>query len=353
MYKDFSKDTWNDFNRCIKGKKLYIFGAGFQGQNLAGLLGHGIYDWPVEGFIDSNPQISQCGKFPVYGLSKLQKDYEDSVVLISTDFPGKIAVLLEQAGIRNYFSYAWLTHGIRSCRKQKLRDKAEIGEILELLQDRKSKDILQAIIEKQEAGFADYSDISDTGEEYFLDEFFKDSGEEIFLDGGAFDGDSVEAFADWTKNRYKTIYSFEPDREMVRVLENKIHRYHDLHVIPKGLYDKKIDLSFTRDNKVYSSHITNEDTGIQISCTSLEEELGMVPFTFIKLDVEGAEIPALNGMKNIITEYRPKLAISIYHKENDIWEIPLFIHKLVPEYKLYIRHFGKQYFGTNLYACMT
>lgn len=61
--------------------------------------------------------------------------------------------------------------------------------------------------------------------------------------------------------------------------------------------------------------------------------------TLIKMDIEGAEQEALLGAKRIISEYQPKLAICIYHRIEDLWEIPLLIKELNPEYHLYIRNY--------------
>lgn len=69
-----------------------------------------------------------------------------------------------------------------------------------------------------------------------------------------------------------------------------------------------------------------------------------------KMDIEGAEQKALEGAKNIIRAYRPKLAISIYHKADDFYKIPLCIHELVPEYQFYVRHYICFYADTVLYA---
>jgi hypothetical protein len=72
--------------------------------------------------------------------------------------------------------------------------------------------------------------------------------------------------------------------------------------------------------------------------------------TFIKMDIEGAEYNAILGAHNTITKYRPKLAISIYHKPEDIWEIPSLILKMNPEYKLYLGHYSIAAAETVLYA---
>lgn len=58
--------------------------------------------------------------------------------------------------------------------------------------------------------------------------------------------------------------------------------------------------------------------------------------TFIKYDLEGAEIPAIKGAEKTLRTYKPKLALSIYHNIEDLWEIPLLVKEYVPEYKLNI-----------------
>ncbi len=74
--------------------------------------------------------------------------------------------------------------------------------------------------------------------------------------------------------------------------------------------------------------------------------------TFIKLDIEGSELEALRGAEKIIRRDKPRLAISIYHKPQDYFEIPLYIRGLVPEYKLYIRHHKFNKNDTVLYAVL-
>ena len=63
------------------------------------------------------------------------------------------------------------------------------------------------------------------------------------------------------------------------------------------------------------------------------------------MDIEGAEMSALKGAKETIDKYKPKLAICLYHSLcfyhvplEDYWNIPLYLHRLVPEYSFYIRN---------------
>lgn len=72
----------------------------------------------------------------------------------------------------------------------------------------------------------------------------------------------------------------------------------------------------------------------------------------IKMDVEGSELESLKGAKRTIQRDKPKLAICIYHKPEDMTEIPMFIKELVPEYRLYVRHHSNSDLETVLYAIM-
>lgn len=72
--------------------------------------------------------------------------------------------------------------------------------------------------------------------------------------------------------------------------------------------------------------------------------------TFIKMDIEGAELNALIGAEKTIRKSRPKLAISVYHKRRDIWEIPMLLLKYNPDYRFYLRCYSFTGNDTVLYA---
>ncbi len=351
---DLGKVMWRDFEADVQSKELYIFGAGARGARIAEIVKAGGFDWNIKAFLDNN----MAGK-TVYGYKilspeiLLDKDPERYVVLISLHYPGAIVSQLEKLGAKHIYSYFYLTEGGRAFLKQDLSNNAEVDRLREILSDDKSIWVLDQIIEKRKKGYIDYSDISANGSEYFRDEFFKPKEDEVFIDGGAFDGDTIEEFYEWTSGVYKRIYSFEADPRMEAIIRNKLFKWHDVYLVGKGLWETKQTLSFVADNQIKSSHISFEadNNTSSIECISFEEEFGTdVPVSFIKLDIEGAEIPALYGMEHIIKKHKPRMALSIYHKPEDLWQIPLLIHEWVPEYKLYMRHFHQNYFGTNIYA---
>lgn len=93
------------------------------------------------------------------------------------------------------------------------------------------------------------------------------------------------------------------------------------------------------------SRVTSEKTQYQfdgtcetISIDDLVRELRLPRVDFIKMDIEGAEFPALQGARQTITTHRPKLAISIYHQMSDFATIPRYLHELNLGYDFYVEH---------------
>lgn len=90
--------------------------------------------------------------------------------------------------------------------------------------------------------------------------------------------------------------------------------------------------------------------GVQVRANSIDNLLGDECVTYIKLDVEGSELRTLRGAINTIKHWRPKLASSIYHKPEDIIELPAFVEDLDMNYKYYIRQYQTRILETTLYA---
>jgi hypothetical protein len=89
---------------------------------------------------------------------------------------------------------------------------------------------------------------------------------------------------------------------------------------------------------------------IVVQTTSIDEQFDNEEITFIKMDIEGAEIEATLGAAETIKRCRPKLAISAYHNHSDLYRLPLLIHGLYPEYRFYLRQYGYTLFDTVLFA---
>lgn len=99
-----------------------------------------------------------------------------------------------------------------------------------------------------------------------------------------------------------------------------------------------------------SSHVSEQRGEYIIQTAVLDEMVYDQKPTYIKMDIEGAEQEALKGCRKIIQTYKPKLAICIYHKPDDLFEIPAMIKEMNPQYKLYVRQYADAWYDTVLYA---
>src|SRR5207237_2654852 len=77
---------------------------------------------------------------------------------------------------------------------------------------------------------------------------------------------------------------------------------------------------------------------------------GLTPVTFIKMDIEGAELNALKGAEKTLRLWKPQLAISVYHRLEHFWQVPNFINSLHLDYRFYLDHFTMHSEETVLFA---
>ena len=102
-------------------------------------------------------------------------------------------------------------------------------------------------------------------------------------------------------------------------------------------FTKKYSNFINETNKINPafSSIYNSNT---IRIDDFCKENNITNLGYIKMDIEGYELDALNGSKEIIRKFKPKLAISAYHKFDDFWNISNLIKEILPEYQLFFRH---------------
>jgi FkbM family methyltransferase len=174
---------------------------------------------------------------------------------------------------------------------------------------------------------------------YFEQEFFKYSNDEVYIDAGCYDGKSIFNFINACSGKYKKIIGFEPFdysyNETVRNVESS--KLHNTEIINKAVWNRECELRFNSEVVLGGAKIEESGSTI-VKATTIDNTIGDEQITFIKMDIEGAELEALEGAKNTILRCKPKLAICIYHKDNDIITIPEYLYNLAPDYKYYIRH---------------
>lgn len=187
-------------------------------------------------------------------------------------------------------------------------------------------------------------------QQYFNPDFVKYEENEIFIDAGSLDLSSAIKLSKNCKS-LKKVYAFEPDLANIKKCNLNIQMIPncEVKIIPKAVWRNECTLCFSASSNG-SSHI-DENADCIIEAVDIDSVIdNSDKVTFIKMDVEGAELNALYGCRNTIIKNMPKLAICIYHKPEDIISIPEYIRSLVPGYKFYIRHHSNNVGETVLYA---
>jgi len=193
-----------------------------------------------------------------------------------------------------------------------------VKAVANMLADEESKKIYLGMVKfRQTRCKKDYPFHAFKEEQYFIKKLKLGKGE-VFIDCGAFTGDTIDLFLRRCKE-YKQIIAFEPDSKVFERLEKKHGNNSKITLINAGVYDKE------------------QGTALKVRTI---DGLNLENASFIKMDIEGAELNALKGAEKTILRDKPKLAICIYHSDEDMIRIAEYIRKLVPEYKLYVRHYG-------------
>jgi FkbM family methyltransferase len=189
-------------------------------------------------------------------------------------------------------------------------------------------------------------------EEHYFPDLFRLLPNEVLVDCGAFDGDTIRGFLGLQGDRFSSILAFEPDplnwpklQETVAALPAEIRRKITCFRQAVSAVTGRIQF----DSK--GTDLSATGTGsMSVECVELDEALrGHAP-TMIKFDIEGAELAALSGGRRTIRKSLPLLAVSAYHQQGHIWEIPLAIARMASQYRLGLRPHGTEAWDLVCYA---
>ena len=229
-----------------------------------------------------------------------------------------------------------------------LEHAAEIEEGFESLADDLSRRVFADVINFRISGKISYLKGITTPKEEVYTDIIRPDGNEVYVDLGAYNGDTIAELLEHTGGKYGKIYALEPDRRNFKKLTLSTEGMENVEIFNCAVWDRDTELMFA-DRSGRQSAVST--AGKPKEARSVDSILAGDRADIIKMDVEGAEDEALNGAEKTIRTFRPKLMISLYHRNRDIFYLPLKIKKLDPEYRLYIRH--QPYipaWETNLYA---
>ena len=290
-------------------------------------------------------------------LEKWIEGYIDSSVR-RNNFIGKIVVSLRKIGITQFVRKIWvrisfIIDSLRPTGEMKTSElfykdhSKDIKEILNMLADDQSKKIYKDVIRFRCTHKLKYFPDYDISNQYFDKNIVPVKDDYVFLDGGSYIGDTVESFLNFCNGKYSRIICFEPDPQNISALEKNTENRDNICIVKKGLWNERTSLFFSMEQT--ASKIA-DDGSIRVDVTAIDDEDVCSDASFIKMDIEGAELNALMGAVNTIKANRPVMAICIYHSDNDMINIIKWIKNLDLDYSLYVRHHNFDINETVLYA---
>lgn len=175
-----------------------------------------------------------------------------------------------------------------------------------------------------------------------------DLGEnESFLDLGAYRGDTIEEFLKYTKS-YEKIVAVEPDTRTFKKLQNYSENVENCVTLNNAIWRENCTLAFDGNKGRGAATNKNGEEKNAICVDYITEKYGQ--FTYINIDIEGAESEMLDGAK-ITLQNKPKLCMAVYHKSQDIFALLNRIKEINPDYRIYLRHHKHiSFWDTNIYC---
>lgn len=315
-----------------------------------------------------------CG-INLYSSDKLKMEDAQSVVVVITA-AYHIKEILEKVlninpNFKVYMARILVNDMLESAAVDLYDHQNEWRKVCDMLYDDESKRIYSEVINRRMLyGEEDFSDLLIPGDmQYMIPNIFENCipDREVFVDCGAFTGDTVKHFVDVFDCAVDKIYAFECSKNQLSELnlyveQAKKRKYcPEIVVMPYAVSDKEeiVELYDTQNPGACFIVENRSDAKAALYNSSVEKVKTValdqvIPeserVTLIKMDIEGSEYRALEGASRIIKQYKPRLAISIYHSGEDYYKIPFLLKEMVPEYKFMVRHHKKNRYDTDLYC---
>lgn len=293
--------------------------------------------------------------YTVKKLSEIEEQYDDFIVIVC--FGSQLPEVMDRlyAIAEKHELYAPdvpVIGGGLFDKEYAAENMAKIKQVREMLADDISRNTFDNWIRYRYSGNISYLKACEAPRSEAM-ELLKLGDRETFVDLGAYNGDTVEEFLQLTGKKFTKIYAVEPDARNYGKLRRRHYALGSAIFEPINAIawseDRTMDFFQRRGRNSAVSGIKGRN--IPTAARSVDSILGGKEATCIKLDVEGCEKEALNGAAGTIGKYRPKLIVSLYHRTEDMLELPLLVKKLNSSYKFYLRHHPYiPGWDTNLYC---
>lgn len=347
--------SYGHFDTLDHSKPVWIFGAG----GFARALGQVLLDegFQVYGFVVSNPSNTRLLDLPVVGWSDITWENVQLAMGVFSHMTSYTKILNEAAAAG--FSKVFMPWELYAQFEQPLGwrywltplnyitdNLGQIQSATQILADTESVNCLLNVLLFRTGLLPEYADYRSQDRHYFNDistGHLKKKKIKI-IDGGAYTGDSYQEAKEHLN--IDTAYLFEPDpKNFARLTQ---FAGEDAVCYPYALSDRTKTITFS--GGVGPSSAATDHGDIKIEASSIDTLFAKQHIDFVKLDIEGSEADALRGATDLLKRCRPAIAMALYHRPGDMWELPLLVNQLVDDYKFYIRQHDNNSFEAVFYA---
>ncbi|MDR0984615.1 MAG: FkbM family methyltransferase [Ruminococcus sp.] len=354
---DFIKEHESSWDKMVAEKRpLYVYGTGNGFDRIYSVMQN--YGIKVSGVFVSDERYKPNKKFigfETVPMSEFVSTVDDCAVVLAfgTELPDVIATIYDiSERYRLYVPDVPVFGSGLFNYKFCLENSVKIQKAYNLFKDDFSKKVYADIINFKISGDIKYlKEITSSKDDIY--KILNLSDNEVFYDLGAYNGDTVEEFILQTKGKYDSIVAMEPDSKNFAKLTKTVENLgaHNIELLKYAAWSLETEIPFSSKAGRQSAFDTNSKTTAPAkSVDNIYSDDDPYP-TYIKIDVEGADKEALWGASETIAKYSPKIAVSLYHCNEDIFEIPLSIDSINQSYNFYIRHLPYiPAWETNLYA---
>lgn len=204
-----------------------------------------------------------------------------------------------------------------------------------LLADEESKSNFVSILNFKVSGKIEYLFAAEKDKDFIYKKILDVNKDDVFVDLGAYDGDTVNEFITAVGGEYKKVIAFEADEKNFKKLQKNTQDLENIELYNLAVWDKKETLFFEK-KKGRNSKLSPDGT-VEVQADSVDNII-KEDYTILKMDIEGSEEKAIEGAKKSIAQNNPKLYICAYHRNSDMYALPILVNKICPKYRFYFYH---------------
>ena len=330
------KDLWTYLKTAQK--PIVLYGMGNGADKIISVLN--MYGIKISGVFASDGFVHQkiFHGFNVTDYKTAKETFGDMIVLVcfGSSLPDVIANIKRIADEQELYAPDVPVYGdVLFNLEYVAANRDRLEKIYNLLADDISKKVFYNAVMYKLTGKIDYLFECETPCDEIYENILKFSANETYFDLGAYRGDTVEEFLSQTES-YNKIIAVEPDLKTYNKLCIATQSIKNITNINACVCDIDGKITFEMNGSRGSTIGKGDSVINSVTIDALTQKA--IP-TYIKMDIEGAELAAINGGKNTISSFKPKMQIAAYHRSEDLFALPESVLKLRSDYKIYLRHF--------------